>query len=76
MKTGGSTLPRRPKMIQLTISCTGSAFWFRTSKRIFTRPMSGRERLSFVSSTVWRVESLSPGRTGLIQRSSSSPGAP
>ena len=55
---------------------TTSPSWFRVSRNEFTMPRSGLELDRRVSSTVTRTVSRSPGRTGLFQRSSSTPGEP
>jgi len=55
---------------------TTSLLWFSTSMYERTIPRSGFERERLASRTVTRMESLSPGNTGLNQRSSSTPGEP
>ena len=50
--------------------------WLTISPRIRTVPRSGRRSDGVVSSTVSRPASVSPGRTGASQRSSSIPGEP
>src|SRR5262249_5457929 len=47
-----------------------------TSKNKPTKPRSGRLWDAFLSTTVTRTRSTSPGRTGASQRISSTPGAP
>ena len=56
------------------IVSTGSPAWFSTSTKLVTRPRSGRERERRASVMVAWARSVSPGRTGSNQRSSSMPG--
>src|ERR1700752_4227863 len=53
---------------------TTSPRWFSTSNRVRTRPRSGLEADGRVSTIVARTDSVSPGRTGFVHRSSSTPG--
>src|ERR1043165_901850 len=53
---------------------TVSPRWLSTAISVRTMPRSGFDRERRASVTVTRIRSVSPGRTGLIQRSSSMPG--
>ena len=55
---------------------TTSSFWFNTSQRNLTVPRVGSLPDGVCSSTVECRRNASPGRTGLSQRNSSSPGDP
>ena len=53
---------------------TTSSSWLSPSTAVCTSPRSGFEREGRADTTLTRMCSSSPGRTGRVQRSSSSPG--
>ena len=63
-------------MPQPSIVSTSTRCWFSTSQRDRTRPTPGRLFIGRASSTVSRTRKVSPGQTGLSQRSWSMPGLP
>ncbi len=71
---GGQPL-RLSRCIDRNVS-TSSPFWFLMRYAARMMPRSGFELEGFLSITSSSVWSVSPGRTGLSQRSSSKPGEP
>src|SRR3972149_7205993 len=65
---------RRAIMFTALSVITPSSAWLKTSMNDVTAPRSGFDREGVALSTVTRTDSVSPGRTGLSQRSSSTPG--
>ena len=63
-------------MPQPLIVITTSPRWLHNSQPARIRPTLGRLAMGRESSTVRRTLSVSPGNTGLSQRSSSMPGEP
>src|SRR5919205_855092 len=63
----------RPKIPIPFIVITTSPFWFSISPRVTRVPRSGLLREGRASRTVKRAVSVSPGRTGTSQRTSSTP---
>src|SRR5215204_3157009 len=67
---------RRAKRPRAFMVMTVSPRWFSTSEKRWTVPRLGSRVEGAVSRTVTRAVKVSPGRTGLSQRSSSTPGEP
>ena len=63
-------------MPQPSIVSTVSPFWFTACELLFTRPALGRDSEARDSSITRRNVMVSPGRTGLSQRTLSMPGDP
>src|SRR5690606_20667831 len=67
---------RQRTMVSTVIRSTAAPSWFTTSTAVRSTPRSGLERDRRFSSTSTRTRSVSPGRTGAVHRSSSTPGPP